>query len=102
MRAAPSRAFSRLLAPSHAFPHPLQECDERIAFRESEFYENQQSHARELYSLAKQRRDEEKMAGTKHGYLAWKRAWWEREFERLHQAAGLQLDWQACPRLLPP
>jgi hypothetical protein len=48
--------------------------------------------SQQMYTISKAQRSDEKTNDTKHGYLAWKTKWWVREFERLKEATGLQLD----------
>ena len=45
-----------------------------------------------------QQRAEQKQSAAKLGYLQWKTSWWEREFERLKSATGLQLDFSGLKR----
>ena len=61
-------------------------------------YENEQSHAREMYMIAKESRNDVQTLQAKLGYLQWKTAWWVREFERLKGATGLELDFTALAK----
>ena len=40
------------------------------------------------------------MSGARLGYLRWKTEWWAREFQRLKQATGLELNFDSVEPLL--